>query len=257
MAGVEINLEGKVALVTGASRGIGEAVAKRLAEAGANVAINATESSRDRLNEVATKMKALGSATLVLPADVSLPETAGYLVGGVVEAFGRLDILIHSAGIVRDNLFQRMTVEQWREVISTNLDSAFYLAQASANQIRKQRTSGSMVFISSVVAHGHAGQANYAASKSGLEGLARSIADEFASHDERRIRANAIACALVDTDMAARLTEQQKQGIIDRMPIGRMIRTEEVANAALYLASDFSSPITGIVLDVDGGLLRR
>lgn len=254
---VEINLEGKVALVTGASRGIGEAVAKRLAQAGADVAINSTELSRDRLHAVANEMEAYGHKTLWLPSDVSLPQTAGYLVNGTVEAFGRLDILVHSAGIVRDNLFLRMTPEQWREVMSTNLDSAFYLAQASANQMRKQRAPGSMVFISSVVTHGHAGQANYAASKGGLESLTRSIADEFAAHDERRIRANVIACALVDTDMAARLTDQQKEKIIERMPIGRMIRTEEVANAALYLASDLSSPITGIVLDVDGGMLRR
>lgn len=254
---VEINLEGKVALVTGASRGIGEAIAKRLAQAGADVTINSTESSRDLLNAVANEMQPNGHRPLVLPADVSLPESAGYLVNATVEAFGRLDILVHSAGIVRDNLFQRMTVEQWREVISTNLDSAFYLAQAGANQMRKQRSHGSMVFITSVVAHGHAGQANYAASKGGLESLARSIADEFAGHDERRIRANAIACALVDTAMAARLTDQQREKIVERMPIGRMIRTEEVANAALYLASDFSSPITGIVLDVDGGMLRR
>lgn len=257
MAGIEINLEGKVALVTGASRGIGEAVAKRLAQAGADVVINSTESSRDRLNAVASEIEAYGHRILALPGDVSLPATAGYLVGGAVEAFSRLDILVHSAGIVRDNLFQRMTLEQWREVISTNLDSAFYLAQASANQIRKQRAPGNMVFISSVVAHGHAGQANYAASKGGLESLTRSIAEEFAAHDERRIRSNAIACALVDTDMAARLTDQQREKVVERIPIERMIRTEEVANAALYLASDFSSPITGIVLDVDGGMLRR
>lgn len=134
------------------------------------------------------------------------------LVTGASRGIGSLDILVHSAGIVRDNLFQRMTVQQWREVIST---------------------------------------------KGGLESLVRSIADEFAAHDERRIRANAIACALVDTDMTARLTDQQKEKIIERMPIARMIRTDEVANAALYLASDFSSPITGIVLDVDGGMLRR
>lgn len=255
--GVEINLEGKVALVTGASRGIGEAVAKKLAQAGADIALNSTPNSVDQLGAVANEIQGMGHRSVAISGDLSISGFAASLVDRAVEAMGRLDILVHNAGIVRDNLLVRMKPEEWYDVMRTNLDSGFFLSQDAIKQMRQQRSSGNILFISSVVAHGHAGQANYAASKSGLEGLMRSIADEYAANDDRRIRSNAIACALVDTDMGNRLTDKQKEAAVDRMPIGRIIKADEVANTALFLVSDFSSPITGAIIDVDGGLLRR
>ena len=250
-----LSLDGEVALVTGGSRGIGAAVAEKFASQGANIVINSTEKSRSRAEELVERLKSFGVETLWIPGDISQEGTGKHLVDQTVEYFGRLGILVHCAGITEDDLFIKMTGDRWRKVIDTNLNSAFYVAQPALRQMQKQRE-GSVIFLSSVVAHGNAGQANYAASKAGLEGLMRSLALEYAN-PKRAIRVNAISAALVNTDMAKNLKEEQRTKIISMTPIGRVIEAEEVASVALFLASSMASAITGAIIDVDGGMLRR
>lgn len=252
-----LDLTGKVALVTGGNRGIGKAIAEKFAQHGANVVISSTgsEQSRQSAHEVLQAIEGFGQEGLWFPGDISLEETGKGLVEQTVDKFKRLDILVHNAGINDDDLFMRLTGERWRRVIDTNLNSAFYVAQPALRQMQRQRE-GSVVFLSSVVAHGNRGQANYAASKAGLEGLMRSLALEYAS-PRKSIRVNAISAALVNTHMAQRLTDEQREHILSRTPIGRVIEPEEVANAALFLVSPMASAITGTIIDVDGGMLRR
>lgn len=258
---VEIDLSRKVAVVTGASRGIGREIALTLASAGANVVVNATENSRDRLEDVVATITLYGQAALYeegkepfyVAGDISKEEVANSLVSQTIERFGHLDIVVSNAGINADGLLMRMSSEQWHKPLDTNLDAAFYLTKPAVIQMRRQR-SGSLIYVSSVSAHGNPGQANYAASKAGLEGFMRSVALEYASSG---IRANAIACGPVDTDMTRNLKEEQREALVKMIPLGRILLAEEVANTALFLASDLSSGITGTVIDVDGGMLRR
>lgn len=258
---VEIDLSGKVAVVTGASRGIGREIALTLARAGANVVVNATENSIDLLKEVVDNIQSFGQAGLweegkdpfYIAGDISDEEVAKSLVDETVKTFGHLDIVVSNAGVNADGLVMRMSSEQWRKPLSTNLDGAFQLTKPSVIQMRKQRA-GSIIYVSSVSAHGNPGQANYAASKAGLEGFMRSIALEYASSG---IRANAIACGPTDTDMTRNLKDEQREALVKMVPLGRILLAEEVANTALFLASDLSSGITGAVVDVDGGMLRR
>ena len=245
-------LEGKTALITGASKGIGRAIAQEFAAQGAAVAftyLSSVEKGEALVDELlqsgATKVKGFRS-------DAAKFEDAEQLVKQVVEEFGSLDVLVNNAGITRDNLLMRMSEEHWDQVIQTNLKSVFNTVKASARTFMKQR-SGSIVNITSVVGiKGNAGQANYAASKAGIIGFTKSVALELGS---RNIRSNAIAPGFIETEMTEQLDEKTVQGWRDAIPLKRGGKPVDVAQCAVFLASDMSSYITGQVLQVDGGML--
>ena len=242
-------LDGKVALVTGASRGIGRAIAKEFASQGAKVALCAR--SVDALQAVADEIAAAGGCAQPFALDVSSADGVRAVVEAVTEHLGRLDILINNAGITRDGLIARMKDDAWEEVLNTNLRGAFYLARAAAKIMMRQRC-GKIVNISSVVGlTGNPGQANYAASKAGLIGMTRSVAKELGS---RNIQVNAIAPGFIVTDMTDSLPEALKATLLEQIPLGRLGQPEEIAKAALFLASDWSDYVTGQVLAVCGGL---
>jgi 3-oxoacyl-[acyl-carrier protein] reductase len=234
-------LDGKVALVTGASRGIGRAIAVELAGAGAQVVVG-YRSGRDEAEEVASEIG--GRA---VQADVGDPDEASRLVG---EA-GELDVLVNNAGLTRDGLIARMSDEDWRVVLDTNLGGVFHTCRAAARGMMK-RKSGSIVNLTSVVGvHGNPGQTNYAASKAGIIGFTKSLARELAP---RNVRANAVAPGYITTALTEVLPEQAQQAILQNTPLERMGTPEDVAAAVRYLASDAASFVTGEVLLVDGGL---
>jgi 3-oxoacyl-[acyl-carrier protein] reductase len=243
------SLEGKIALVTGASRGIGRAVAVAFAAQGADVALCArTESA---LEEVAAEIRGLGRQALVQVADVRDAASAEGAIAATVEAFGRLDILVNNAGITRDTLLMRMKDEDWDAVIETNLTGPFYFTRAAARIMLKQR-SGRILNISSVVGlMGNAGQANYAASKAGIIGVTKSLARELGP---RGVTVNAIAPGFITTDMTAGLREEHQERLRDAIPLGAFGEPADVAAAACYLASDAAKYVTGQVVQVDGGM---
>jgi 3-oxoacyl-[acyl-carrier protein] reductase len=235
------SLEGKVALVTGASRGIGRAIAEELARAGAQVVVG-YRSGKDEAEELAAQIG--GRA---VQADVSTPEDAKRLVA---EA-GDIDVLVNNAGLTRDGVLARMSDEDWRTVIDTNLSSVFYTCRAVTRPMMKKR-SGSIVNISSVVGvHGNWGQTNYAASKAGIIGFTKSIARELGS---RGVRANVVAPGYVKTQLTDVLPEEATAAMVAATPLGRVAEAAEIAGAVRFLASDAASFITGEVLLVDGGL---
>lgn len=244
-------LEGKVAIVTGASRGIGKAIAEQFIAHGAKVAFT-YRSSAEAAAALEKELSAGGGTVKGFQSDAASMTDAERLVGEVVEAFGTVDIVINNAGITDDTLLMRMTEEQWDRVISVNLKSCFNLTKAVMRTMLKAR-SGSIVNISSVVGvQGNAGQANYAASKAGILGFTKSVALELGS---RNIRCNAIAPGFIETEMTAKLDEDTVQGWRDAIPLKRGGTPEDVANLCVFLASDMSAYITGQTLNVDGGMI--
>ena len=244
-------LDGKVALVTGGSRGIGRAIALRLGQEGADVAVCAR--NVEAAGEVASEIEGLGRKCLVRACDVADAEQAGALIASTIEELGQLDILVNNAGVTRDNLLMRMKEEDWDEVLAINLKGAFNCARAAVRPMLKAR-GGRIVNITSVVGlQGNAGQANYAASKAGLIGLTKSLARELAS---RGITANAVAPGLVpETGMTGELAAEVQQQMLSAVPLGRAGTPEDVAHAVAFLASGQAAYITGQVLAVDGGMV--
>jgi 3-oxoacyl-[acyl-carrier protein] reductase len=243
-------VSGKVALVTGGSRGIGAAIAEKLAKNGAHVALTFV-SSPEKAQEVVEKCKAHGGNAKSYQSNAAVHAESEQLIQQVVADFGGLDILVNNAGITKDNLILRMTEEQWDQVITTNLKSCFNLTKFTAKQMMKTR-SGSIINISSVVGvFGNAGQSNYAASKAGMIGFTKSMAKELAS---RNIRCNAIAPGFIETEMTHVLDEKTKEAFLKSIPLGRLASGSEVADVVCFLASDQSSYVTGQVISVCGGL---
>jgi len=244
-------LEGKVAIVTGASRGIGKAIAQQFIAQGAKVAFT-YRSSAEAAAALEQELSAGGGTVKGFQSDAASMTDAERLVGEVVDAFGTVDIVINNAGITDDTLLMRMTEEQWDRVISVNLKSCFNLTKAVMRTMLKARA-GSIVNISSVVGvQGNAGQANYAASKAGILGFTKSVALELGS---RNIRCNAIAPGFIETEMTAKLDADTVQGWRDAIPLKRGGTPEDVANLCVFLASDMSAYITGQTLNVDGGMI--
>ncbi len=242
-------LSGKVALVTGGSRGIGRAIALALAEAGADILLNYARSDK-QADEVKRQVEKMGRKCVTVRADVSKFEQAQNLGKAVVNHFGKLDILINNAGVNRDRTLRRMTPEQWNEVIQTNLNSVFNCTKAVIELMIAQN-SGVIVSISSVIGEmGNIGQANYASTKAGIIGFTKSLARELAGNN---IRVNAVAPGFIETDMLGTVPEDIRGQILAQIPLGRFGTAEEIALSVLYLCSPAASWITGITLRINGG----
>jgi 3-oxoacyl-[acyl-carrier protein] reductase len=239
------SLEGKVALVTGGSRGIGAAISRELGRAGAKVAVN-YRSGKEAAEEIAGEV-----GGVAVQADVSDPAQAQRLVEEVEERLGDIDCLVNNAGITRDTLIARMSDEDWGEVIGTNLGGPFYTSRAVARKMMRRR-SGSIVNLTSVVGlHGNPGQANYAAAKAGIIGLTKALARELGS---RGVRVNAVAPGYIATELTNVLSEEIRGAILANTPLGRLGEPEDVAGTVRFLCSDEAAFVTGEVLLVDGGL---
>jgi 3-oxoacyl-[acyl-carrier protein] reductase len=243
------SLKDKVALVTGASQGIGRVTALALAEAGARVAVAARNA--DKLNAVVAEISAAGGAALAVPMDVADPEQIKSGFKLVLEKFGKLDILVNNAAVTRDGLAMRMKLEDWETVLRTNLTGAHLCAQQALGPMMRQRW-GRIINVTSVVAQtGNAGQANYVSAKAGLIGLTKAIAVEIAS---RNITVNAVAPGFIATPMTDPLPDKVKQEMMAKIPLGRMGTDRDVAAAIVFLASEEAGYITGHVLNVNGGM---
>ena len=249
MARIAVDLKGQVALVTGASRGLGQAIAVALGRAGAKVACVAR--NREKLEQTVATINEAGGTAAWFECDVSSSESVKQVVDAVVEKWERLDILVNNAGITRDTLIPRMQDEQWDEVINTNLRGAFLFTR-SATIVMMQQRYGRIINVASVSGlMGNPGQANYSASKAGLIGMTRTVARELAS---RKVTVNAIAPGFIESDMTAALGDALLNEVKVRVPAKRLGRADEVAEAVLFLASPSSAYITGQVLTIDGGL---
>ncbi|MDE2117911.1 MAG: 3-oxoacyl-[acyl-carrier-protein] reductase [Betaproteobacteria bacterium] len=243
-----MSLKEKTALVTGGARGIGKAIALKLARQGANVAILDMAMAPDTVKEV----EELGVKAISVEANVTKLESVEKAVEQVIATFGRLDMVVNNAGVTRDNLFLRMKPEEWDLVISVNLTGAFNVCKAVNKQMFKQRA-GKIVNIASVVGQmGNAGQANYAASKAGLIGLTKTLAREFAA---RNIQVNAVAPGFINTEMTASLPDDVKQHFINNIPAGSFGSAENVADVVAFLCSADADYVTGQVINVDGGMV--
>jgi 3-oxoacyl-[acyl-carrier protein] reductase len=243
-----VTVSGKSVLVTGASRGIGRAIAEALASAGAAVVLGARDETK--LAEAVDAIVAAGGRASAVPLDVCRRDSVDTALATVLERHGRLDGLVNNAGITRDNLLLRMKAEEWEAVLATNLTGVYHCTQAALRPMLKQR-SGRIVNVTSVVGiTGNAGQANYAASKAGVIGFTKSVAREVAS---RAITVNAVAPGFIDTEMTATMTDKAKEAVASSIPMGRVGKPEDVAGAALFLLSDAAAYVTGQVLGVDGG----
>jgi 3-oxoacyl-[acyl-carrier protein] reductase len=245
-----MDLSDRVAIVTGGGRGIGRAIALKLAEAGASVVVNDVGNMAPA-GEVAEEIRKLGKDSLVVPADVSRPADVTSLVDAAVEKYGKVDILVNNAGITRDQLILRMSDDDWDKVLEVNLKSVFLCSKAVLRHMMRQRW-GRIVNISSIVGLiGNPGQANYSSSKAGIIGLTRTIAKEVAS---RGITCNAIAPGFIDTPMTQQLPEERRQELMNQVPLGFLGAPRDVAEAVAFLASEETRYITGQVLTVDGGI---
>jgi 3-oxoacyl-[acyl-carrier protein] reductase len=242
----------RIAMVTGASRGIGRACALELAKAGAKVALAARQT--EKLEEVAAEIRAMGGEAFVVSIDLASQESIKEGVSRVAKEFGRIDILVNNAGMTKDGLALRMRADDWNLVLQTNLTGAFFCIQQVISPMMRERW-GRIVNISSVVGEaGNAGQANYVASKAGLIGLTKSLAQELGS---RNITVNAVAPGFIDTDMTSVLKDEHKVKIVESIPLGRIGTAVEVAAAVRFLCGEEASYITGNVIDVNGGMYMR
>ncbi len=246
-----MDFSGKTAVITGSARGIGKAIALRLAESGANIVLNDIQAAAATLEETAAEVRALGVKAFAVTADVSSAEDVNRLIDTAAKESGRVDILVNNAGVTRDALTMRMTDEQWDTVINIDLKSAFLCTRAALKYMVKQKY-GKIVSIASVVGlMGNAGQANYSAAKAGIIGLTKSIAKEVGS---RGITANAIAPGYIETKMTEALDEKSRLSFTDKIPLKSLGTPRDVAEAVAFLVSDEARYITGQVLGVDGGM---
>ena len=246
-----MDLSNKVAIVTGSARGIGRAIALKLAEVGADIVVNDIAAAAEALESTANEIRALNRKALAVTADVSSSPDVARLIETAASTMGRIDILVNNAGVTRDQLLMRMTDEDWDTVLNIDLKSAFLCTRAVLRHMMKQRW-GRIISIASVVGiMGNAGQANYAAAKAGVIGLTKSIAKEVGS---RGITANAIAPGFIETRMTEQLDEKQRQALLQRIPLGSIGTPRDVAEAVAFLASEEAKYITGQVLGIDGGM---
>jgi len=244
-------LDGKTAIVTGASRGIGAAIAKHLANEGARVVVNYS-GSQSKAEEVVKEIEAAGGEAFAIQASVADSESVTSMIAATMERFGSVDILVNNAGITRDNLLMRMKESEWDDVINTNLKGVFLCTKAVTRQMMKQRA-GRIINIASIVGvSGNAGQANYVAAKAGVIGLTKTTAKELAS---RNINVNAIAPGFITTEMTEELPEEVKTQMLTQIPLAKLGNPEDVAKAVVFFASDDSTYITGQTLHVDGGMV--
>jgi len=244
-------LDGKIALVTGASRGIGRAIALRLAEAGATVVVNYAGNVK-AAQEVESMIVDAGGKAMLIQADIANTEAVEDMIKNISKEYGKIDILVNNAGITRDSLLMRMKESDWDDVINTNLKGIYNSTKAVSRIMMKQK-SGRIVNMASVVGlTGNAGQANYAAAKAGVIGFSKSMAKELAS---RGITVNTVAPGFIETDMTAVLPDQVKEELVSRIPLAKLGNANDVANAVMFLVSDEASYITGQTLNVDGGMV--
>nr|WP_106784139.1 3-oxoacyl-[acyl-carrier-protein] reductase [Lysinibacillus timonensis] len=243
-------LEGKVAVVTGASRGIGRAIALQLAKEGANVVVNYS-GSEQKAQQVVEEIISMGTKAIAVQGNVSEVNSVQNLMETAIKEFGSIDILVNNAGITRDNLIMRMKEEEWDDVINTNLKGVFLCTKAVTRQMMKQR-SGRIINISSIVGVlGNAGQANYVAAKAGVIGLTKTTARELAS---RNILVNAVAPGFITTEMTDALPEDIKQQMLSQIPLSKLGQPEDVAKAVVFLSSEDANYMTGQTLHIDGGM---
>jgi 3-oxoacyl-[acyl-carrier protein] reductase len=246
-----MNLEGKSAIVTGASRGIGREIALELARQGANVVVNFA-GNEAMANDVVDEIKALGRDAFPVKCNVSNSEEVSEMVKETIDRFGTIDILVNNAGITKDNLLMRMKEEEWDDVININLKGVFLCTKAVTRQMMKQRN-GRIINVASIVGvSGNPGQANYVAAKAGVIGLTKTTAKELAT---RNITVNAIAPGFISTDMTDKLTEEVKTEMLKQIPLARFGEPKDIAKVAAFLASSDSSYMTGQTLHVDGGMV--